>query len=126
METPDPNRFADLSPAWQHSNEMDAWAAEQVANEQRIRFANAYEVTLGYGGPEEGGWWYDVGTPLASIPVETPEDEQQARETIERVFRPQFVGNRGKASVAPFSSDLVVLIEDEMAKAYPDSKPYYE
>lgn len=24
-------------------------------------YANVYHVELGYGGPEEGGWWYDTG-----------------------------------------------------------------
>ena len=32
-------------------------------------YVNAYEVMRHYGGPEEGGWWYDSFNPLASIPV---------------------------------------------------------
>ncbi|HPT72144.1 MAG TPA: hypothetical protein PLE74_07675 [Candidatus Cloacimonadota bacterium] len=32
-------------------------------------YVNAYEVSRSYGGPEEGGWWFDVFNPLASIPV---------------------------------------------------------
>lgn len=35
----------------------------------RLLYVNAYLVTRQYGGPEEGGWWYDTGTPLASVPV---------------------------------------------------------
>ncbi len=31
---------------------------------------NLYVVTRHYGGSEEGGWWYDTGEPLASIPFE--------------------------------------------------------
>lgn len=34
-----------------------------------IAYVNAYAVTRHYGGPEEGGWWYNRGTPLASIPI---------------------------------------------------------
>ena len=30
-------------------------------------YANLYSVTLHYGGPEEGGWWYSCYTPLRSI-----------------------------------------------------------
>jgi len=26
-------------------------------------YVNAYRVSRAYGGPEEGGWWYDVGEP---------------------------------------------------------------
>ena len=32
------------------------------------RFVNAYRINRRYGGPEEGGWWYDTGQLLASIP----------------------------------------------------------
>lgn len=32
-------------------------------------YLNVYAVTRHYGGPEEGGWWYNVGTPLASVPI---------------------------------------------------------
>lgn len=35
-----------------------------------LRYVNAYRVARFYGGPEEGGWWYDGGEPLASIPIE--------------------------------------------------------
>ncbi len=33
------------------------------------KYVNAYFVTRHYGGPEEGGWWYDCGEPVASLPV---------------------------------------------------------
>ena len=29
--------------------------------QQRLMYVNAYEVTRHYGGPEEGGWWYNRG-----------------------------------------------------------------
>lgn len=32
-------------------------------------YLNAYAVSRCYGGPEEGGWWYDDREPLASLPV---------------------------------------------------------
>jgi hypothetical protein len=35
----------------------------------RKLYVNVYLVTRHYGGPQEGGWWYDAGEPLASIPV---------------------------------------------------------
>lgn len=34
-----------------------------------IGYVNAYAVTRHFGGPEEGGWWYNAGRSLASIPV---------------------------------------------------------
>ena len=36
---------------------------------EALLYVNAYEVTRHYGGPEEGGWWYNHHEPIASIPV---------------------------------------------------------
>jgi len=33
-------------------------------------YVNAYLTDRRYGGPEEGGWWYDTGEPLASVPFD--------------------------------------------------------
>jgi hypothetical protein len=32
-------------------------------------YINVYLVSQLYGGPEEGGWYYDAGEPLASVPI---------------------------------------------------------
>lgn len=37
--------------------------------QQRLMYVNAYEVTRHYGGSEEGGWWYNRGEPIASVPI---------------------------------------------------------
>lgn len=29
-----------------------------------IKFVNVYDVGRAFGGPQEGGWWYDVRTPM--------------------------------------------------------------
>ena len=34
----------------------------------RCAYLNAYKVIQRYGGPEEGGWWYSVYEPVASLP----------------------------------------------------------
>lgn len=34
-----------------------------------LLFLNVYLVTRHFGGREEGGWWYNVGEPLASVPL---------------------------------------------------------
>jgi hypothetical protein len=33
-----------------------------------IKYANAYLTDRLYGGPEEGGWYYDAGEPVMSLP----------------------------------------------------------
>jgi hypothetical protein len=34
-----------------------------------MKYINVYEVSSEYGGPEEGGWWYNYYEPIKSIPV---------------------------------------------------------
>lgn len=34
----------------------------------KVLYANAYHTDRLYGGPEEGGWYYDVGSPVMSLP----------------------------------------------------------
>jgi len=33
-----------------------------------VKYANAYLTDRLYGGPEEGGWYYDCGEPVMSVP----------------------------------------------------------
>jgi len=35
-----------------------------------------YSLSLGYGGPEEGGWWYDRGEAIALVPAVRPAIEE--------------------------------------------------
>lgn len=41
-------------------------------------FVNIYEYGRSYGGPEEGGWWFDTGVPIGSIPVDMTIEERQS------------------------------------------------
>ena len=46
--------------------------AYEVPRPTAVRFVTAYRVTRHYGGPEEGGWWYDWYAPLESIRLNSP------------------------------------------------------
>jgi hypothetical protein len=98
---------------------------EQTAPES-LHYLNAYEVTLGYGGPEEGGWWYDIGTPLASVPVRTAADEDAARASLHQMLDPEFAGRPRKSSTADDAADLIIVSEDAVAVAFPEIRPHYE
>ena len=45
-------------------------------------FINVYRVNRDYGGPEEGGWWYDTGEFVECHPVK-PEDARAKYEEVE-------------------------------------------
>lgn len=39
-----------------------------MSTPKTILYLNVYETDRSYGGPEEGGWWYNTGNPLGSQP----------------------------------------------------------
>jgi len=101
-----------------------------------LRFVNAYEVGQCWGGPEEGGWWYDAGTPLASIPARTDEEVAQARAVLFELFGPSFgltttgekdeeSDHRPRTSVIG-DNDLEIYVEESVAAPFPTVRPHYE
>ena len=106
-----------------------------------VVFINAYAGRRWYGGPEEGGWWYDVGEPLASVPMLVPseydpetgtkylsdyEPVQRERDRVRAVFASAMEHQSDRFSAACDGDDLVVSIESSMAAAYPAETPHYE
>ena len=91
-----------------------------------IVFVNAYLVHRCYGGPEEGGWWYDAGEPLASVPVERGDEAaiESWRATLLSKFADR-ANPRGRGSVIG-GPDLEVYVEDHTAAYFPAERPYYE
>lgn len=114
-------------------------------------YLNTYEVYQAYGGPEEGGWWYDCGTPVQSVLLSNEEYEEwtdqhpseylsDLREKAVLAFShgltptPQKTGYGGY-TFAPGSdipltyqedNNYVAVIEDCFAQPYPTTIPHYE
>jgi hypothetical protein len=51
-----------------------------------MKFVNVYEVTREYGGPEEGGWWFDCLTPIKSVRANTKRLRKKVLKRLERLF----------------------------------------
>lgn len=89
-------------------------------------YVNAYAVTRHYGGPEEGGWWYDAGEVVASTYIGNDYGvAERVRDKMRKRLAPRFDNTRNRYSVLG-GADLVVCVEDEPAVAYPAERPYYE
>ena len=85
-------------------------------------YVNVYEIDRGYGGPEEGGWWYDIGNPVLSVPFDLLKEAKEYQETL-LVKYPR----TGKSSSVIYSGgDYQVMIERYFAEAYPKETPHYE
>lgn len=90
-------------------------------------YVNCYKVSLCYGGPEEGGWWYDAGEPLASVPLDSSATEteiERVREDLYAKFGQPSKGLGRRSASDP--EDIEVYVEYNFADYFPKEKPHYE
>jgi hypothetical protein len=93
-----------------------------------MKHINVYEVDRAYGGPEEGGWWYDTGTFRPDLSVAAPDVAAVAvADAIENRLRDQ----ADEASVPPVGYTMyrggryTVRVEDAPGVDYPAVTPVY-
>lgn len=90
-------------------------------------YANVYRVSRCYGGPEEGGWWYDVGEPLESVRID-PLITTEEVEALEKRLKANWgfeQSERGRYSMAG-GADVSVIFENHFAQEWPERAPRYE
>lgn len=101
------------------------WVSEEILDPITLSpcrwFVNVYEVDRAYGGPEEGGWWYDVGSVIRVIPCSSYDIAVDVRERASELFP-----NTGRRSSVLGGEDYSVCIEETPGKDYPESRPHYE
>lgn len=113
-------------------------------------YLNTYEVYQAYGGPEEGGWWYDCGTPVQSILLsmgdyETWVEDNSAESikdlrdgatksfTLGKAPTPRkngyggYVFSPGCDDPVAYEMDnnFTTIVEDKFAESYPKERPRY-
>lgn len=85
-------------------------------------WVSAYSVSRHYGGPEEGGWWYDWRTLESSIRVNNAEQLERAKSLLSEVWCP---GAKTRHSVLG-GTDAEVRIEDVSGEFASTERPYYD
>ena len=113
-------------------------------------YLNSYSRYQAYGGPHEGGWFYEVGTPLQSVLYShedydtwcDKQDWDQLREVAKKATYAYTEGREPKpikngtggytfmpGSDVPsdyrMSDDIYSCFEDHFAEEYPQEKPIY-
>ena len=85
-------------------------------------FVNVYLVDRAYGGPEEGGWWFDTGEPVFSQHVENKQTAEIIAPRLEAHY-----SNDGRPEISSVLSEgcYWVGIEDHPAQGWPTEQPYY-
>jgi hypothetical protein len=85
-------------------------------------FVNIYQLSRECGGPEEGGWWYDTGTPVGVIPAES---YAEAERLVKR-YEKRYPSTGARYSMAPRESDYRIVIERTFGEPWPEHTPRYE
>jgi hypothetical protein len=84
------------------------------------KFVNVYAVTRVYGGPEEGGWWYDTGELMFCKPFENADDAYEYAESISDKYP-----TTGKRYSVLGGEDYNVRVENDPGEDFPKETPYY-
>jgi len=67
------------------SDDGDSWvkvSPKDVVKISSEEYINVYKTSRVYGGPEEGGWWYDAGHPVSSIRLRSCESVNKINELV--------------------------------------------
>ena len=88
-----------------------------------MTYVNAYEVTRHYGGPEEGGWWYNTGQPLASVPLNIAIDKDEEIKRLGEIFKDV---SEGDIYSVLGGTAVEIYTEDHVARYWPEETPRYE
>lgn len=90
-----------------------------------------YLVNRHFGGPEEGGWWYEAGEPADEYSRFTRgfRDEDRAIAYANRLNQRLCVRlNKGRRPISSVLSEgeFAALVRDGNPRRYPESRPHYE
>ena len=87
---------------------------------------NEYELNRKYGGPEEGGWWFDTGEFVRCHGTfETMEQAEVGESELESYLRDLRVGRYRPGSVLG-NGWPELWIEEEPGACFPTETPFYE
>lgn len=118
--------YLETEEGWQEflAYEDEGAAGFVTASGERPVFVNVHEIDRAYGGPEEGGWWYDCGTAKESVLVS---GLAQAREVWRRL-RDKWADEDGAdvGSVVYSGGVYSVGVDRKPARDYPEVRPHYE
>jgi hypothetical protein len=113
-----PERFTQVA-----FSEPELGANEHVTSDGTQQwFVGVYAVGRAYGGPEEGGWWFDTGELVQQTAVSSLAEAEELRASLVERFH-----NTGKASGVLGGDDYRIAVDIRPHPAeFPESVPHYE
>ena len=81
-----------------------------------------HQTTLNYGGPEEGGWWYEAGYPVQTHCIF---NKKQAIQNFIYYCDEYGTWDQPDLGLTSTVSNYDVNFSNDYAKSYPTERPYY-
>lgn len=103
---------------------MDQWEEFYGQRWSARMWLNLYSVNQSYGGPEEGGWWYDVYALHACVPVRSRDEAIAALAMLDRAGVEEFGDSREYYSAAG-GEDGTIIFENRRAGSETTERPSY-
>ena len=101
---------------------LQAYKQHRHYEDQDPSVITVHETTLNYGGPEEGGWWYQAGLPVRSHCIFS---KKQAIQTFIQYFEEYEIEGQPSLGDSTTYSNYELMFSNALARAYPESRPYY-
>jgi len=93
-------------------------------NHHRVAFVSVYAETRHYGGPEEGGWWYNVMEHITWLPMINPGNRKEV-ERLTDILRPRFI-SIGDINSVNGGVRYHVIAESKKGGSENTRRPHYE
>lgn len=90
-----------------------------------VKFVVIWFNTREYGGPEEGGWWFDTGEPQEIYTCNTESEVEHFKQVAQQQVDKRNEGRRPLSSVVS-TGRYSMSVEDGKPEAYPAVQPHYE
>ena len=115
-----------------NNNENNGTIFDTDVKIDHIYCISVYMVDRAYGGPEEGGWWYDYGDPVLENGIPTPvfvHSLDEAFSIRDEMDKKLDDFNKGRPSIDSVLSQgryEAVIDTDRLPRHFPETRPYYE
>lgn len=124
----------DVSHAEEQAKDYSDCPIATIKLDTTLYYIHKHEVGLQYGGPEEGGWWYESGSPCGDwVPLGPFKSEDEAyakcRELNDQEHdRAKEEEDYDYTSVLSYRSNHYAysISETTIMRSYPEHRPYYE
>ena len=99
---------------------------QKAIDDMKPWYVNLYVYDRAYGGPEEGGWWFDVYELQNTTRVASKEEAESLQKVIQLACNEQNDNRNSDVNSVLSEGMYVVMIENHKGFHKPQERPYYE